>query len=269
LAIIIWQSIDEMTTYISKPPNQRDLVITHPRSYSSGHLLGLHAHAQAQLLYSASGLMNVTTPIGRFLVPSHRAVWIPPQIDHSVGVLADIEMRSVYLEKSWLDRQSKSPQLRHVFVIEVNRLLRELILAAHAEDATRERIELLMQLAIMELLTAKKATTFLPMPIDPRAMIVANLVLKDTKFEKTFEQFCSVANASGRTITRLFADETKLNFREWRQRARIMKAVEFLANKDYSIKQIALSLGFSSTAAFTHAFKEVMDVTPSEFAACK
>ena len=213
--------------------------------------------------------MNVTTPIGRFLVPSHRAVWIPPQIDHSVGVLADIEMRSVYLEKSWLNRQSKHPQLDQVFVIEVNLLLREMILAAHAEDATRERIELLMKVAVMELLAAKKATTFLPMPLDARAMIVANLALKDTKFEKTFEQFCIGANASTRTITRLFADETKLNFREWRQRARIMNAVEFLANKNYSIKHIALKLGFSSTAAFTHAFKEVMDVTPSEFAVCK
>lgn len=254
-----------MTKYISKPPTALPAVITHPRSYPRGHLLGLHAHAQAQLLYSASGLMNVTTPIGRFLVPSHRAVWIPPQIDHSVGVLADIEMRSVYLDKFWLDRQSKNCRLNHVFVVEVNRLLRELILAAHEQDATQERIELLMRVAIMELLVAKQATTFLPMPLDSRAMTVANLALEDTKFEKSFESLCFEANASSRTVTRLFVGETKLNFREWRQRARIMKAVEYLGDKKYSIKEIAWKLGFSSTAAFTHAFKEVMEVTPSEF----
>ena len=228
-------------------------------------MLGLHAHAQAQLLYSASGLMNVTTPIGRFLVPPHRAVWIPQHIEHSVDVLADIEMRSVYIEKPWIDSQSVDRSLNQVFVIEVNRLLRELILAAHAENATQKRIELLISVAIMEILVAKQATTFLPMPKDPRALIVAKLALKDMKFEKSFDQFCIEANASSRTISRLFSEETKLNFREWRQRARIMNAVEFLGNKKYSIKQIAIKLGFSSTSAFTHAFKEVMEVTPTEF----
>lgn len=174
-------------------------------------------------------------------------------------------MRSIYLEPSWLKRHSKSAQLNEVYVIEVNALLRELILAAYAKDITEDRINLLVSLAILELAEAKDATTFLPMPTDDRARIVASLALEDIACEKSFDQLCDDANASRRTITRLFTNETKLNFREWRQRARIMNAIELLGAQSRSIKQIAVRLGFSSTAAFAHAFKEVMGITPSEF----
>ena len=254
-----------MPKYIAKMPNQNKQIITHPRSYPTGFQLGLHAHTQAQLLYSASGLMNVTTPKGRFLVPPQKAVWIPPKIEHSVDVLADIEMRSIYLEPAWLKHYSKSTQLNEVYVIEVNALLRELILATYAKDITDDRVNLLVSLALLELVEAKDATTFLPMPRDERARIVANLALEDIACEKSFDQLCDDANASRRTITRLFNDETKLNFREWRQRARIMNAIELLEAQSRSIKQIAMRLGFSSTASFAHAFKEIMGTTPSEF----
>jgi AraC-like DNA-binding protein len=260
----MWQPIDEMPKDIDKTPTKSE-IITHPRSYKRGHQLGLHAHSQAQLLYVATGLVNVTTPIGRFLAPPQKAVWIPPMVEHSVDALTDIEMRSVYIESSWLLRHSKLSQLNEVYVIEVNSLLRELILATHKEKVNDKKIDLLMNLALLELSQAKDASTFLPMPIDIRAKKVAQLALDDTQSSKSFEQLCYEANASSRTITRLFTKETKLNFREWRQRARIMNALELLEDGSRSIKQISLRLGFSSTASFAHSFREVMGVTPTEF----
>ena len=261
----MWQPIDKMPKDIAKPPKLGNDIITHPRSYKRGHQLGLHAHAQAQLLYVATGLVNVTTPIGRFLVPPQRAVWIPPMIEHSVDALTDIEMRSIYIEPSWLKQHSNYSRLKDVYVIEVNSLLRELILATYNEKASQERIHLTVNLALHELSQAKDATTFLPMPIDARAKKVAQLALDDIQSSKDFEQLCYEANASTRTITRLFNKEVKLSFREWRQRARIMNALELLEDHNKSIKQIASKLGFSSTASFTHAFKEVIGVTPTEF----
>jgi AraC-like DNA-binding protein len=261
-SMVMWQPIDEMPKHIDKTPPVIEEIITHPRSYPRGHQLGTHVHAQAQLLFSATGIMNVTTPTGIFLVPPQRAVWIPPRVEHSVDALTDIEMRSIYLESSWLKRHPNYPQLDQVYVIKVNALLRELILATYRKEASEEQIDLLMKLALFELAEAKDATTSLPMPTDARAKKVAQLALADIEAKKGFEQLCDEANASNRTITRLFTKETKLSFREWRQRARIMNAVELLGENNRSIKQIALKLGFSSTSAFSHAFKEVMGVTP-------
>lgn len=261
----MWQPVYEMPNYIAKTPDMDKEIIVHPRSYKRGHQIGLHVHSQYQFLYSTSGLMNVTTPAGRFLVPPQRAVWIPPNIEHSVDVFTDIEMRSVYIESSWLERQSSYPKLNKVYLIEVNALLRELILATHKQKVGNERIDLLMRLALLELTQAQDAGTFLPMPVDARAKRVAELTLSDIHSTKDFEQLCFEANASNRTITRLFKNETKMSFREWRQRARIMNALELLEGKSRSIKQVAISLGFSSTASFAHAFKEVMGLTPTEF----
>jgi hypothetical protein len=39
------------------------------RSYRKGVRLDSHVHREAQLVYAASGTMQVTTPKGRWLVP--------------------------------------------------------------------------------------------------------------------------------------------------------------------------------------------------------
>jgi transcriptional regulator GlxA family with amidase domain len=76
------------------------------------------------------------------------------------------------------------------------------------------------------------------------------------------EELAREAGTSARTISRLFPIETRLTFKEWRQRARIMAAVEMLGTGHRSVKQVASRLGFSSTAAFGHAFRQIMGVPP-------
>ena len=64
-----------------------------------------------------------------------------------------------------------------------------------------------------------------------------------------------------RTVTRLFPSETGFTFKEWRQRARIMLALELLG-EGMTIKQISARLGFSSVAAFSYAFRQVLGMQP-------
>ena len=61
--------------------------------------------------------------------------------------------------------------------------------------------------------------------------------------------------------------QTHLSFKEWRQRARIVAAVQALGapgTSRISIKQVATQLGFSSSAAFAYAFRQTMWMTPGE-----
>jgi AraC-like DNA-binding protein len=70
-----------------------------------------------------------------------------------------------------------------------------------------------------------------------------------------------------RTLSRLFAAETKLSFKSWCQRARIAAAIERLSMEDgVSVKQLASDLGYASVPAFSHAFRQVTGKTPTEFA---
>ena len=86
-------------------------------------------HREAQLVYAARGTMQVTTPKGRWLVPPDRAVWVPALLEHSIDVLADIEMRTLYFDLAWLAQQDRSESLDAEYVVRVSRLLHETILA--------------------------------------------------------------------------------------------------------------------------------------------
>jgi AraC-like DNA-binding protein/quercetin dioxygenase-like cupin family protein len=229
-----------------------------------GTHLGWHAHAEAQLLFAASGVMQVTTPKGRWLVPPRRAVWVPPRSEHAVDMLTDLQMRSLYIAPAWLDRHPESPRLGREFVVSVGTLLRELVLAMFAHGADPRRVDLLAQLALFELAEAEDGATFVPMPSDPRARRVAEMVLAEPASARDLADLAMAAGASQRTITRLFPVETDLTFKEWRQRARILASIEALDEARMPVKQIAARLGFSSAAAFGHAFRQVLGFTPGE-----
>src|ERR1700730_8817443 len=98
------------------------------RRYRKGVRLGTHMHREAQLVYAAKGTMQVTTPKGRWLVPPDRAVWVPARSEHSIDVLADIEMRTLYFDLAWLARERRSDSLGAEFVVRVSQLLHQAIL---------------------------------------------------------------------------------------------------------------------------------------------
>ena len=235
------------------------------RSYPRGTQLGLHAHAEAQLLFAASGVMQVTTPKGRWLVPPRRAVWVPPRSEHAVDMLSDLEMRSLYIAPAWLASHPELPRLGREFVVAVGTLLRELVLAMFKSGADPRRIDLLARLALFELAEAEDGATFIPMPSDPRARRVAELVLAEPADARDLADLSRAAGASQRTITRLFPAETDLTFKEWRQRARILASVELLDSGRLSVSRVASRVGFSSVAAFGHAFRQVLGFAPGEF----
>jgi AraC-like DNA-binding protein len=265
---------DVWPTNIAEPPIVPDQgfslagegVAALARFYERGTQLGTHVHAEAQLLFAASGVMQVTTPKGRWLVPPRRAVWVPPRLEHAVDMLTDLEMRSLYIASAWLASHPEQPRLEREFVVSVSALLRELVLALFAGAVDPHRADLLARLALFELAEAEDAATFMPMPSDPRARRVAEMVLAEPAGVRDLGDLARAAGASPRTITRLFPAETDLTFKEWRQRARILASVEMLDGGRAPVTVVAARLGFSSAAAFGHAFRQVLGIAPGEFA---
>ena len=237
------------------------------RNYRKGTRLDTHMHREAQLVYAAKGTMQVTTPKGRWLVPPDRAVWVPARLEHSIDVLADIEMRTLYFDLAWLKREQRSESLNAEFVVKVSQLLHQTILALFDGRNDPDRIALLVKLVVLELHHAEDSTTFIPLPHDPRGRRAADIVLGDPTGSHEIETLARAVGTSARTLSRLFSSETQLSFKSWCQRARIAAAIERLAMQaDVSVKQIASDLGYTSVPAFSHAFRQVTGKTPTEFA---
>ena len=239
-------------------------------NYKKGVRLDTHMHREAQLVYAARGTMQVTTPKGRWLVPPDRAVWVPARFEHSIDVLADIEMRTLYFDLAWLKREARSESLTSEFVVRVSPLLHQAILALFDGRNEPKRIELLIRLSILELHHAEDSTTFIPLPHEPRCRRAADIVLGDPTGSHEIERVAREVGTSARTLSRLFASETQLSFKRWCQRARIAAAIERLSMEPHvAVKQLASDLGYASVPAFSHAFRQVTGRTPTEFSETK
>ncbi|MFI8221642.1 AraC family transcriptional regulator [Pseudomonas sp. NPDC085632] len=271
---VSYRLIDALTKSIAKMPisslsahlqQLEGAVQTLSHRYEAGSQLELHTHDQTQLLFATQGLMEVTTPVGRWLVPPQRAVWLPASVPHSILMLTEVEMRTLYIETTWIQTHSQAPNLQNEFVVSVGPLLRGLVLTLFNRVAHPQRVELAAKLVLYELSEASDSTTFIPMPSDARARKIADLAIRDPQGLRSFEDLAYEAGVSQRTAARLFSAQTQLTFKKWRQRARIMAAINALSRDGVRIKQIGLQLGFSSTASFTASFHEVMGVTPGQF----
>src|SRR3984957_18370029 len=168
------------------------------RHYRKGTRLDTHMHREAQLVYAARGTMQVTTPKGRWLVPPDRAVWVPPRLEHSIDVLADIEMRTLYFDLAWLAREQRSDSLDAEFVVRVSPLLQETILALFDGRNDSGRTDLLIKLAVLELHHAEDATTFIPLPHEPRCRRAAGIVLGDPTAAHEIETLARTVGTSAR-----------------------------------------------------------------------
>ena len=229
-----------------------------------GAAVALHAHDEAQLIFAASGTMQVYTTSGRWFVPPQLAVWAPAGVPHRIDVLSDIEFSMIYWTSASL-RDWAPPDLRdRAFALRVTPLLRELILTAFEADVTPVKSELIVRLILHELTGTPDAPTFLPLPASTIGRRVADLALADPRNQLDVGELASRAATSVRTVSRLFPVETGLTFKSWRQRARIVLAIDQLS-AGRAISQVAAQAGFANTAAFCSAFRQVTQMTPTTF----
>ena len=224
----------------------------------------LHGHHEAQLIFAASGTMQVYTASGRWLVPPQLAVWVPGGVLHGVDVLSESEHCMIYWQPSAVRDWAPPASLDRAFALRVTPLLRELIFAAIGADCSPDKTGLVVRLILHELTETPDAPTFLPLPASVIGRRVADLALADGRSQLDIDELASRAATSIRTISRLFPVETGLTYKAWRQRARIVLAIDQISAGN-AITQVAAHIGFASTAAFSFAFRQVTNMTPTAF----
>jgi hypothetical protein len=225
--------------------------------YPDGFVLDAHAHSWAQLLHASEGVMVVETAAGIWVVPPHRAVWLPAETDHKITMRGMVAMRTVYF-----DARTRLP-LKGTSVVEVTPLLRELLIHVAKMgklDLGIARESRLAGLLVDLLAVVETMPLALPMPRDPRALRVAHAVRSAPSDEPP------MAGASLRTIERLFMAETGMPYGRWRQQARLLAAMTMLA-EGTPVTRVALDVGYASPSAFIAMFKSALGRTPSRFMA--
>jgi AraC-like DNA-binding protein len=230
--------------------------------YSHGHDIGDHAHGWGQLVYASCGAIHVAAAGQAWLIPSARAVWLPPRTPHRLRMRGTTRLRTVYVPPEHCTALPRAP-LGIVISPLLRELIAELVRLGHidADDRAQRALgeAMLVMLARAELLPLT-----LRLPRDRRALRAAEAILADPAGDPTLEEIAAACGASLRTLQRRFLEETGMALSAWRQLARLMVGAALLVD-GRSVTEAALESGYSGVSAFIHAFRGKVGQTPSGF----
>jgi AraC-like DNA-binding protein/quercetin dioxygenase-like cupin family protein len=217
-----------------------------------------HAHWEHQVVWTASGSILVAVGERTWALPPTLALWVPAGVEHTTWAPRATAMRGVFVHPQI---PSPWPEPTIVAVTALARELLELLSDVELLGPTRERAESLL-LDLLRPVSVRAIS--LPMPADRRALEVARY-LEEHPFESLgLEGWGRKVGASGRTLSRLFVDETGLTFSQWRTSVRMRVALARLAAGD-SITAIAFDAGYSAPSAFIAAFRRATGETPGRY----
>jgi AraC-like DNA-binding protein len=233
------------------------------KPYPAGWRVPRHWHRRGQLMYAESGVAEISAREGLWILPTQRALWIPPGLTHEVRMQTEVAARTLYL-----DRALSATIGTECRVFFVSKLLRELILAVvgcQAAKRERTRVQLMTPLLVHELLRSDSTAIHLPWPSDARLLRACRYILQDPSRSESMDVIARAAGASARTLTRLADAELHMPFARWRQQVRLARALNHIVMGD-SIKSAAHDAGYKSCSAFSAMFHRALGASPTMYA---
>lgn len=214
-----------------------------------------------QLVYAATGVMTVSTADGSWVIPAHRALWVPDGAPATIRTRSRVAVRTLYLATT-LRSEGLPARAR---ALNVTPLVRELLL--HAVRACPLDLDDPVSAALVVLLldrlrTLPDAPLQLPLPRDPRALAVARAVTADPAAPLT--DLAAAAGAGRRTLDRSFGAATGMTLAAWQRRARMLRALELLG-AGTPVTATGAAVGYSTPSSFVAAFKAELGDTPRRF----
>jgi AraC-like DNA-binding protein/quercetin dioxygenase-like cupin family protein len=239
-------------------------VVVHGNELPAGYTVPRHLHRRTQLLCVFSGVVLVETERGRFMIPPGHALLIPPRLPHSVGMLSDVTMKSIYVTPAQQSLVRERP-----LVLEVTDLARSLLIEAlrlQAGMIDSRKAELVETLLVEEILELEERPLGLPLPADRRLASLCRDYVASPSPNARLDDWAERMAMSRRTFTRFFRQQTGISFVTWRQQASVFACLPRLA-EGMPITEIALELGYESAAAFTTMFRRMLGTTPRSYIA--
>ncbi|TAL84783.1 MAG: helix-turn-helix domain-containing protein [Candidimonas sp.] len=227
--------------------------------YTNGQTVDAHSHRRIQLLYGATGTMQLDTKFGTWVVPPGFAVWIPAGVPHQL-TMTNVVTHSLYFRNTALADPPQKCQ-----VIEVPPFLKELIREAIKVPLLYEpdlRDGFLMKMLLHEACIQPLVPLHLPMPRDPQLARLCQAFYKAPVQTATPQEWARQLHVSERTFYRRFLASTGMTFISWRQQACVFVAMSRLS-LGQSVTAIALDMGYESPSSFSTMFKKSMGFAPS------
>jgi len=221
-----------------------------------------HSHLRGQLIALTQGLTIVEAGSERWMFPSQRCAWIPPNCKHAARSVGGAAGSMVDLSPEMCRGLPKTPCMFNsselLFAI-VHRMvgwdLRQPLNPAKKRLITTLRDEIRQP---------DPQPLRLTIPGEERLAIVADALLDHVGDGRTLDAWAHVAGMARRTFMRAFSAQAGMSFGRWRQQARLFAALEMLAQRK-SVTEVAIAVGYDSLSAFIEMFRTMMGTTPQTY----
>jgi AraC-like DNA-binding protein len=221
-----------------------------------------HSHHRGQLVALTQGLLIVETGNERWMFPSQRCAWTPPNCKHAARSVGGAAGSMVDLSPEMCRGLPKTPCMFNsselLFAI-VHRMV-AWNLSQPLNAAKKHLITMLRD----EIRQPEQQPLRLTIPREERLARVADALLDDVGDARTLDAWAHVAGMSRRSFMRAFLAAAGMSFGRWRQQARLFAALEMLAQKK-SVTEVAIAVGYDSVSAFIEMFRTMLGTTPQAY----
>lgn len=233
-------------------------------TFLSGQIIPPHSEEWHQLIYATRGVMTVRTDECAWVVPPHRAVWIPARVHYRVEMAGVVAMRTIYIRANARQPGWSRMMAKTCAVVNVTALLRELIARTVKLSVLDDRVPEQRRLSgvlLDELRELKTVPLQLPVPRDVRAARFMELVSTNLDGHAHIGKLLRACGASRRTMERLFQEETAMSLGQWLRRHKLLHGLRLLAAGE-CVNSVALELGYNGASAFIAMFRRELGQTP-------
>lgn len=245
------------------------------------HNLVRHAHAQVQLIFCLSETDAAIEIKGKsHTLTINKAVCINPFESHRLvkkAKLLNLRALIINLEESWVDSALKSIEHPLIFnnpTIELDANTKKAITKLISEvEEQKEHGEANIKIAIVMLLEELTKKLLFPKRvnsqkirrklIDYRLRQCIELMKKNLNGQISIEDLSSKIGLSKSRIYELFQKECNAPPKIIWNSLRVNKAIEIIVKRKTALKEVAIELGYSSSANFSRSFRAAMGFSPT------
>lgn len=231
--------------------------VPEPDSQTASDVVDEFDPAHHHLVWSQSSGVEVRTPRLSMLVASPVGLWVPGGHPYTVEASAPW----------WTARfgaESCPPSWRRLTTVDLDDVVGPMLAHLHRHPTRAWSGDLVSSVVAhleQEFLGQPVPLRF---PTDPRAREVAESIIDDPASQRDLNSWAEQVGASERTLRRLFAEQTGLQFGRWRTQYRMHLARRLLSDGT-PVDGVARRCGYGSTTAFSRAFVNTCGLTPAGY----
>lgn len=226
-----------------------------------------HKHDKAQLLYTEGDVVFVTTQTKTYFLPARHFIWLPAGVEHSIHPKSEnVMIRNLYFpvysgEDIFFTKEGIYP---------VNNLLLQMMLFTNKwngdllKDSPNFTIASAIK-AILPQICVSKLPLELPQAKDARLSTVLTYIDDNLSESLFFSDVALKFGFSERSLYRLFEKDLGMSFIQYYTIRRVLKAIELLVDKRFSVKEVSTMVGYNSVPSFSNTFFKILGQRPSDY----